>query len=246
MNLAALLFIPLVFSSCSLIGRSTVTENNKTTIPAAKKEAREKIEKIVIPNKKYAVHKVRKGETLYRISKNFKVPIEDIAEFNSIEDATKISVGQVLRIPGADSFSTAEKPLPVSKISNGSDSFLRSWPLHNVDRKSVIRKFGRIYNEELGIFTNNNGIDIKPRTKEIIAVNNGVVTYLDFLKGIGLMVGFQVDAEYYVFYYPCEEVKVKKGEKIVTGQVVAKVSGEILHFEVRKKKLPLNPLLFLP
>ena len=229
-----------------MIGRSTITESAGSPLPVPKRETKTIIEKRVANDRNFAVHKVRKGETLYRISKNFKVPIEDLAEFNSIEDATKISTGQLLRIPGAGSMQISEKTLLPLKASNGGDSFLRSWPLRGVDRKSVIRKFGRIYNAELGIFTNNNGIDIKPRAKEIIAVNNGVITYLDFLKGIGLMIGFQVDAEYYVFYYPCEEVKVKRGEKIVTGQVVAKVSGDILHFEVRKKKLPLNPLLFLP
>ncbi|ACO04507.1 MAG TPA: LysM peptidoglycan-binding domain-containing protein [Persephonella sp.] len=48
--------------------------------------------------KRYIIHMVKKGETLYRISKKYDVPVEEIIKANKIKDG-KIKAGQVLRIP---------------------------------------------------------------------------------------------------------------------------------------------------
>lgn len=43
-------------------------------------------------------HKVKKGDTLYSISKKYNVSIEKIVDYNNIQ-GTKISLGQILKIP---------------------------------------------------------------------------------------------------------------------------------------------------
>ncbi len=48
--------------------------------------------------KHHIEHKVKKGETLYRISQNYKVKVSEIREANGLLD-NKISIGQVLKIP---------------------------------------------------------------------------------------------------------------------------------------------------
>lgn len=47
-------------------------------------------------------HRVRKGETLWRISRAYKVDIENIVESNNLRSPNKIKVGQYLFIPGAE------------------------------------------------------------------------------------------------------------------------------------------------
>jgi len=44
-------------------------------------------------------HKVAKGETLWRISKNYGVDIETLVESNSLSDAGNVKVGQQIFIP---------------------------------------------------------------------------------------------------------------------------------------------------
>ena len=50
-------------------------------------------------------HIVKKGETLYKISKNYDVPVEDIIDNNAILDITAIQVGSVLLIPRKNTIS---------------------------------------------------------------------------------------------------------------------------------------------
>ena len=44
-------------------------------------------------------HRVKPGETLWRISKAYNVDLQELAEINNITDASRISVGSVVFIP---------------------------------------------------------------------------------------------------------------------------------------------------
>ena len=46
-------------------------------------------------------HPVGKGETLWRICKTYNADLQEVAELNSIKDASQIKVGDKLFIPGA-------------------------------------------------------------------------------------------------------------------------------------------------
>jgi lipoprotein NlpD len=46
-------------------------------------------------------HRVKPGETLWRISKAYNVDLQDLAEINNITDASRISAGNVIFIPDA-------------------------------------------------------------------------------------------------------------------------------------------------
>ena len=67
---------------------------------------------------KYVVHKVRYGETLWDISKRYKVSIHQLAAVNKIRNRHKIRIGQKLTIPVA-----GQKPAPTYTQSGppGSD-----------------------------------------------------------------------------------------------------------------------------
>ena len=238
--------------SCVYIGKDIISDNQLVKRNNIKKNKKLKV--------KYVKYIIKKGETLYRISKNYHVPIEVLADINDIEDATKIYVGQVIKIPVNYKYKKSKGISSSKRLSNnikkGNNaikrvdndiSFLKRWPLNNVSRKNIIKKYGRIYDDELKVFTNNNGIDIKAEKDKIIyATNSGTVTYIDFIKGLGNMIALKVRGDYYIFYYPFENIFVKKGDNVNEGARLGTLRGEILHFEVRKKRQPLNPLLFLP
>src|SRR5205814_8165478 len=55
-----------------------------------------------------AIHHVRGGETLWRIGRTYSVPLEVLLRENSLADASQLSAGTELWIPGA----ARELPVP--------------------------------------------------------------------------------------------------------------------------------------
>ena len=48
-----------------------------------------------------AIHVVKKGETIYRLSRNYRVSVDAIVRANAIKDVGSVPIGAKLRIPGA-------------------------------------------------------------------------------------------------------------------------------------------------
>lgn len=65
---------------------------------------------VVIKGEKYVLHQVRTGETVYSISRQFKVDSSTLAEHNpAIEEGLK--VGEILKIPYRDGVDIEDKPV---------------------------------------------------------------------------------------------------------------------------------------
>ncbi|MBL8915778.1 MAG: M23 family metallopeptidase, partial [Archangium sp.] len=70
-------------------------------------------------------------------------------------------------------------------------------------------------------------------------------------KGYGLIVIVEHDDGLITLYAHNRDLRVKTGQKVRSGQVVAtvgdsgKTSGPHLHFEVRREGVPVDPLDFL-
>lgn len=91
-----------------------------------------------------------------------------------------------------------------------------------------------------------------PEGSEVKAAENGVVIYADNgLKGYGETVLIRHDGDIVTVYAHAKELKVKRGDKVQRGQTIALsgMSGSAkrpqLHFEVREKATPRNPITFL-
>jgi murein DD-endopeptidase MepM/ murein hydrolase activator NlpD len=99
----------------------------------------------------------------------------------------------------------------------------------------------------------NDGINIgAPRGAAIESVDEGVVAYAgNELRGYGNLVLIKHPDGFISAYAHCDELLVKKGEKIRRGQVIAKVgatggvSEPQLHFELRRGKQAVDPREFL-
>jgi murein DD-endopeptidase MepM/ murein hydrolase activator NlpD len=165
-------------------------------------------------------HKVAEKETLYRISKNFGVDIEDITKINSIEDPSKIEKGQILIVP---------------KVKNSaleqSDNEDFVWPI----------------NDATNVIKTNKGIDIKaPVNYNITAVKGGIISfYNENFKNYGKTLVIKHSNNYSSVYCGFGESIVKLGDTVTQGQVIAKNSG-LLHFEIRKGYKSQNPYYYLP
>lgn len=217
-------------------------------------------------------HVVEPQQTLYRIAKTYEVPLQSLAEVNNIEDPAQIRVGQEIFIPGRDYERRVDvigqrmdpgkpkpgatpKPKPAQpKPSSGKDyepgkevktqKGLFSWPVQG----KLLSPFG-IRNGEA-----HDGIDIGAKEgTPIVAAADGKVIYSDDeLRGYGNLIIIKHEGYFATVYAHNEENLVKTGQFVERGQKIATVgdtgnaSTPHLHFEVREKNKPRNPIFFLP
>lgn len=204
------------------------------------------------------VHVLRRGETLYRLSRYYGVPVQRIARANDIHDARDLAVGRRLRIPGA------RRPPPDHPLLPSPDGSVPvtltnphrrpgpppagprprfSWPLHGI----LTSPFGWRWHHM------HEGIDIAaPPGTPIHAAAPGRVIYSGRLGGYGNVVIVQHRDDYASVYAHNRHNRVRKGAIVQRGQVLAVVgqtgdaTGPHLHFEIRRDEKPENPLRFLP
>ena len=104
-------------------------------------------------------------------------------------------------------------------------------------------KFGKKGNDP------HDGIDLSaPAGTPVKTAAPGTVLYAGEQKGYGLIVIVEHDRSLITLYAHNRDLRVRTGQKVRDGQVVATVgdsgrtSGPHLHFEVRKDGEPVDPL----
>jgi septal ring factor EnvC (AmiA/AmiB activator) len=113
----------------------------------------------------------------------------------------------------------------------------------------VVRYFGKSTDNELQVATFNMGIQIRAdRGEPIQAVAGGKVIFADWLKGYGNMIIVDHGDNYYSLYGNAEEMFKARGDSVEDGEVIATVgeaaslNGPGLHFEIRHRGEPINPI----
>ena len=193
------------------------------------------IREVVRPERKGIYHKVKKGETLWRIAKSYNVPIKDIIRTNNIPKAAKIERNQLVFIPEVDT--VVEIFQDVDKAQN---EFI--WPVKGrVIRYFHQRQEGRV----------NKGIDIRAQEGDMVkAARTGRVVFADYLSGYGYTVILDHLDGLYSVYAKNSKLLVKLGELALRNRDIAQVgrSSDLayLHFQIRKKSIEDNPLYYLP
>jgi len=193
------------------------------------------VKKIPKPIRQGIYHKVKGGETLWRIAKTYKVSISDIAQTNKIPKAAKIEKNQLVFIPGA------KKALDIeSDIDHAQNEFV--WPI----KGKVIRYYRVRYGNEI-----NKGIDIKARIgDEVKAARTGRVVFADYLSGYGYTVILDHSDGFHSVYARNSKLLVELGELVLKNNALARVGHSrnlaYLHFQIRKKSIEDNPLYYLP
>jgi len=207
------------------------------------------------------VHTVRKGENLYRIGLRYGIPAAQIARLNGIPDVTAIPVGTRLRIPtqsgrvtrGGSSGGSAQSRRP-SALADARRKARRdalregrlrfAWPL---SAPRLTSRFGKRKGRP------HEGIDLGARAGTTIrAAESGKVIYSGWLGDYGKVVIVKHAGLYRSVYAHARVLHVGKGEFVEKGRRIAEVgttgrsTGAHLHFEIRKRDEPRNPLLYLP
>ncbi len=113
--------------------------------------------------------------------------------------------------------------------------------------------FGGRVHPIYGIGRQHNGVDFtSDYGTPIHATASGKVASADWLGGYGQTVEIDHGNGLKTLYAHCETLKVKKGQSVRKGQVIATVgttglsSGPHCHYEVHKGGKPVDPLAYLP
>jgi len=208
-----------------------------------------------LPTDSGVTHIVQPGETVYRISRYYEVPIENVIRANHVADVTDVAVGTKLWIPDARrSPATASIALVPGAIPHPGasgrvqalreSSLIFAWPLHG----QVSSRFGRRNGR------GHDGIDIRaPRGTPVYAAEAGRVIHAGGgLGDYGRVVILKHVGRYSTVYAHQDSLRVSKGEFVEKGERIGSVgtsgnaSGPHLHFEVRRDRAPDDPLSYLP
>lgn len=218
-------------------------------------------------------HTIRKGQTLWGISRAYNVDVEQIAVLNGIGDPERLEAGVKIFIPGVsrtvvvpqNGHSAAPRNRPrwaypvkrqtdvrrnmkrrkrrVQKVSPNSIRF--DWPV----RGQVVRGFG----SRNGVRYDGIAISAPARTT-VRAAAAGKVIFSDWGPGIfGRTVIIRHDDGVYHSVYAHNAINlVKRGQSVRRGTPIARVgqTGNVekaqLHFEIRYRTKPRDPLIYLP
>ena len=122
------------------------------------------------------------------------------------------------------------------------------WPV----KGEIIRGYGEQKSDQYKVSTKNNGIDISVVAgTDIIAVEDGVIAYAEWYNGAGKLVIIDHQNGFHTLYSHNSTLLVSKGDKVKKSQLIA-LSGSTgsatqpcVHFELRKKGIPVDPMNFL-
>lgn len=190
------------------------------------------------------LHLIKAGQTLTDIALTYAVSTEEIMTTNHITNPQLIYAGEEIIIP-KDTSSPWEA---VVRLSKGKET-LFIWPLFG----EVISPFGWRVHPVLKHPHHHDGIDIDvPVGTPVHAAAMGRVTFVGEQEGYGTLVILSHAEGYFTAYGHLSKVFVYSGQFVEAGQPIAESgntgisSGPHLHFEIRNREFPIDPMRYLP
>jgi len=214
-----------------------------------------------------AFYTVRRGDTLYSIALEHGADYREVAQWNSLDDPSKLSVGQVLRVR-----EPPQQPQPGVQVGPGPAAGrvesrpLGSAPEHKPAPKPVVREEPKLEAQPLQFAwpvkgkvlagfaePRRKGIDIDGKLGDAVgAAAAGRVTYVgNGIPGLGKLVVIRHDQGYITVYAHNKDILVKEQQSVTRGQKIAELGASDaerpkLHFQIRKGAAAVDPLLYLP
>jgi lipoprotein NlpD len=219
----------------------------------------------IIDGQRGVVYPVRAGETLWRISRAYGVPLEEVLRANALEDPSRLSQGTLLFVPGAtrlvevppaaEAAAARAEPRPPRRAGPSAIPRAGSRPLDPAARGEalawpapgvLISGFGTRERDH------HDGIDLAaPEGTPVRAAGDGVVLFAGEQRGYGNLVLLAHEGDLVTVYAHNARNLVSAGERVPRGAEIAQVghtgnaTGPHLHFEVRVGVRPRDPLGFL-
>ena len=193
-------------------------------------------------------HTVEEGETSVAIAKRAGIPLEDFLEINGLRRSDALEPGRPVFLLGVSqppAKAEAVEPVVVPAPAPSEGAAPLRWP---VTAPKLTSRFGKRWGKP------HEGIDMAaPIGTPVFAASAGTVIYSgDQVRGYGNMVVVKHGDDLVTVYAHNSVLLVRGGERVSAGQEIARVgdtgrsTGPHLHFEVRRKDAPQDPMQFLP
>ena len=200
-------------------------------------------------NYKGSYHIVRSGDTLYSISKKYNVTVKDLKKINDLKDNTlfknnKIYLGKLISKKDLNYSSTST----TTYEDNYKNSILKNFkqPLKEM---TVTSPFGYRVHPVLGRKILHTGVDLRASMNTpVYSPYSGIIIYAGWMSGYGKIIIIDNGSSYETRFAHLNRILVKKGQRVAKGKVIGKsgktgrVTGPHLHYEIRYKEQPINPM----
>ncbi|MDR2066939.1 MAG: peptidoglycan DD-metalloendopeptidase family protein [Endomicrobium sp.] len=138
-----------------------------------------------------------------------------------------------------------ESSLPVEKSLQEKRKKSLPWPVNG----KVVVSFGKSKHPHLDTYVISNGIKIKTIDfNKVKSVASGQVVFTGVFRSYGKVVIIDHKGSVFSIYGLLDNIYVKENQKISKGEVLASVGrgkDNVLYFEIRKKNVAENPILWL-
>jgi len=221
-------------------------------------------------------YQVKKGDTLYSIALEHGADYREVAQWNYLDDPTRIRVGQLLRVtapndrptvkPAAGSGRVEAKPLESRPLQPASAPGAEPTKLARVEPQKPAASepshteaaadfIWPVKGKVIAGFSEprSKGIDIDGKLGEpVVAAAPGRVTYIGSgIPGLGKLVVIKHENGFITVYAHNREILVKEQQTVARGQRIAELGSTDsdrpkLHFQIRKGASPVDPLRYLP
>lgn len=252
--LALILVLVSLINGCGTTAEAPVySPADEGSVPKPRRSA------AVAPQRSYYI--VARGDTLYSIAWRYSLDYRELASWNHISSPYIIYPNQKIFLKKSDtshvkrststvdrtvgkSYSsisgTAVKKTPSPQKSSGQKNIHWHWPTRGklvASNSPTLQK----------------GLNITGKAGQpILAAAGGDVVYSGSgLLGYGKLIIIKHNEVYLSAYAHNEEILVKEGMKVSSGQKIATMGKDsehrpLLHFEIRKEGKPVDPLKHLP
>lgn len=206
---------------------------------------------------------------MYSIAWRYGRDYKELASANNIKPPYVIKLGQRIRLDLRGTVSTAprkkvtpaykKKTPPKKTTRNYASSRGNKKPTTSTKSKSVKGvnwhwpHLGRVIARYSSTGNDNKGIDIAGKLGDsVVSAASGEVVYAGSgLLGYGKLIIINHNEHYLSAYAHNDQILVKEGQKIKQGQKIAEMGNTgtnriKLHFEIRRRGKPVNPLNYLP
>jgi lipoprotein NlpD len=263
MRLAAVVAIAVLAAGCASHPSAPVVDRTGRTSRIEAAPQPPPVTKVTAPTPRTLAddqYEVKRGDTLYSIALEHGVDYRELAQWNSLDDPTRIRVGQVLRVKPAESQAgkalvgriesraiesrpleapaAAAKAPPKEPETAHSAEFM--WPA----KGKILAGFAE---------PRSKGIDIDGRLGDpVVAAAAGRVTYIGSgIPGLGKLVVIKHDNGFITVYAHNRDILVKEQQNVARGQKIAELGSSDadrpkLHFQIRKGSAAVDPLRYLP
>lgn len=216
---------------------------------------------------------VQPGDTLYKIAQMHGTDVPSIAMANNITDPSQLRVGQSLLVGGNATVATTTPTAPVTKpvttatttpvatetpASTATETPSAAGAVATSSPRASdanLINWGWPTNGTLiqGFSASTKGIDLQGTIGDPIhAAAGGKVMYAgNGVRGLGNLILLGHSNGFITAYAHNDSLLVKTGEEIQKGQKIATLgqtdtSSPRLHFEIRRRGTPVNPMSYLP